>query len=358
MTGTISMTIIYGIVALLSLILIIGYCSLVRKKMITLLLIHFSVFIVNLGYFLLAISKSLEEALLANRIAYLGSVFLPLFMFMAIINVCGIKWNILPKIVLIVVSIAVFLLAASGGYLDVYYKEVSLEFVNGAARLVKEYGPLHSLYLVYLLSYFGLMIGVIVYAMIKKRGNSYILAFFWATIVLGNIGIWFVEQIIRVDFEFLSVSYVVMELLLTLVYSMTQGEVAMVTSGSEISSENIVDSELKNEKEIAMDQTFRSEEFDEEELHEEELHEEELHREERQEKELGLKKQSWEQACPELKMLTGREMEVLMLIMENKKRKDIAAELNVSENTVKKHTSHIFSKIGVANRTELFEKIK
>lgn len=353
MTGTISMAIIYGIVALLSLILVIGYCSLVQKKMITLLLIHFSVFIVNLGYFLLAISKSLEEALLANRIAYLGSVFLPLFMFMAIINVCGIKWNILPKIVLIVVSIAVFLLAASGGYLDVYYKEVSLEFVNGAARLVKEYGPLHSLYLVYLLSYFGLMVGVIVYAMIKKRGNSYILAFFLATIVLGNIGIWFVEQIIRVDFEFLSVSYVVMELLLTLVYSMTQGEVAMVTSGSEISSENIVDSELKNEKEIAMDQMLRSEEFDEE-----ELHGEELHGEERQEKELGLKKQSWEQACPELKMLTGREMEVLMLIMENKKRKDIAAELNVSENTVKKHTSHIFSKIGVANRTELFEKIK
>ena len=76
------------------------------------------------------------------------------------------------------------------------------------------------------------------------------------------------------------------------------------------------------------------------------------------ENELELKKQSWELSCPDVSKLTERELEVLMLIMENKKRKDIATELNVSENTVKKHTSHIFSKIGVTNRTELFEKIK
>ena len=51
-------------------------------------------------------------------------------------------------------------------------------------------------------------------------------------------------------------------------------------------------------------------------------------------------------------------MDVLLLILEDKKRKDIAFDLNISENTVKRHVSHIFSKLEVINRKELFEKVK
>lgn len=58
-------------------------------------------------------------------------------------------------------SLAVFLLAASGGYSDVYYKEVSLEIINGTANLVKVYGPLHRVYYMYLFLYFTLMIAAI-----------------------------------------------------------------------------------------------------------------------------------------------------------------------------------------------------
>ncbi|MBQ2764757.1 MAG: response regulator transcription factor, partial [Firmicutes bacterium] len=43
---------------------------------------------------------------------------------------------------------------------------------------------------------------------------------------------------------------------------------------------------------------------------------------------------------------------------ENKRRKDIAEILHVSENTVKKHTSHIFAKMNVANRKELLLKLE
>lgn len=40
-------------------------------------LVFTSIFVVNTGYFILSISKSLEMALWANRIAYLGSAMLP-----------------------------------------------------------------------------------------------------------------------------------------------------------------------------------------------------------------------------------------------------------------------------------------
>ena len=54
--------------------------------------------------------------------------------------------------------------------------------------------------------------------------------------------------------------------------------------------------------------------------------------------------------------LTRRETEVLCALLKNKKRKEIAEELFVTEHTVKKHTGNVFSKLGVSSREELFQK--
>lgn len=50
--------------------------------------------------------------------------------------------------------------------------------------------------------------------------------------------------------------------------------------------------------------------------------------------------------------LSLRELEVLRLIHGGLSNKEIAAELNVSLNTVKKHTTHIYGKLGVNGRTQ------
>ena len=75
---TSNMSLAYAATAVISLLLVICYCAFVRKKDFWMLLLFASVFIVNSGYFALSISKTLEEALLANRISYLGAVFLRL----------------------------------------------------------------------------------------------------------------------------------------------------------------------------------------------------------------------------------------------------------------------------------------
>jgi LuxR family maltose regulon positive regulatory protein len=50
--------------------------------------------------------------------------------------------------------------------------------------------------------------------------------------------------------------------------------------------------------------------------------------------------------------LTDRELEVLRLLAAGKPNREIAQELVVTLETVKKHASHIFDKLGVANRTQ------
>lgn len=313
MERTLNISFIYGIDAVLALLLACGYCAIVHKKEIWLIWLYFSVFVANIGYFALSISKTVEEALLANRLAYLGNVFLPLFMLMTIMKVCKVNCSKIWRGILIGLSCIVFLVAASQGYLPVYYKEVSLVFVNGMAKLQKVYGPLHSLYYLYLFAYFAIMIGVIVYAVCKKKITVYKHAMLLLVVVFFNIAIWLIEQFINWDFEFLSVSYIASELLLFLLYGMIQ------------EYEEMLSKEVKTNMSLAVPVI------------------------------------DWDdvrERCPEAATLSNREKDVFMKMLEDKKRKEIAADLCITENTVKKHVSSIFAKLDITSREELFEKLK
>jgi DNA-binding NarL/FixJ family response regulator len=62
-----------------------------------------------------------------------------------------------------------------------------------------------------------------------------------------------------------------------------------------------------------------------------------------------------EQAAPEQKHygLTRREVEVLRRIVDGCSNRDIAGQFGLSEETVKRHLSNIFDKVGVSTRLEL-----
>ena len=310
-----NLSIIYGIAAAFALLLAVGYCTMVRKKENWLIWLYFSVFIANLGYFTLSISTTLEEALLANRLAYLGCVFLPLFMLMTIMKVCKLECKKTWRMVLVGFSVITFFIAASQGYLPWYYKEVTFTRIEGIVKLHKVYGPLHALYFVYLFAYFALMIGVIIYATRRKKVATYKQAGLLAVVVLFNIAIWLVEQFVRWEFEFLSVSYIVSELLLLFLYGMIQDY-------EELLEQNVMHQQKEQPAERAVSYPMPD-----------------------------------EAAWPELKQLSSRERDVLNKILEDKKRKEIAEELFITENTVKKHTTNIFAKLKVANRAELFKKL-
>ena len=308
------MSMIYGILAGISLMLLIGYGAIVKKKEMWLLLLFASIFLVNTGYFSLSVSKTVGEALLANRIAYLGSVFLPFFMMMTIIGICRFPYKKWMVAVLICINIVVFLITASPGYTDWYYKEVVLVFVDGAAKLQKVYGPLHKMYFVYLFAYFAMMVGIIFRSVRKKCVDSPKQAVLLLVVVLLNILFWLVEQMINWDFEFLSVSYIISELLLLCLYSMLQDIEELQKQAAEQMQpvkEDIVTDEL--EKKVAY----------------------------------------WSETA----QLSPREKEVFRELLTDKKRKEIAEALCISENTVKTHTSNVFSKLEVSTRNELLEKV-
>lgn len=307
------MVFLYGIIAVVSFLVACGYFAFAHIKEKWLVLLCFSVFVANIGYFLLAISKTLDAALMANRLAYLGCVFLPLCMLAIIMEACKVKYQKKIIALLVGISMLVFLVVASQGYLDLYYSEVTLEFVNGTTKLNKVYGPLHNMYYLYLAAYFGAMIGIVAVAVAKKKITSFRQTGILVAVVLLNIVIWLVEQFIDSDFEFLSVSYIISEILLMLLYGIIYEYEALYEKME--SACRYINTTDANFETLAA---------------------------------------GWN----ELQLLSDREKEVFMKMIEDKKRKIIAEELFISENTVKKHVTSIFSKLNVSSRDELFERIR
>lgn len=212
--------IVYGIVALLSLLLLLSYFLFDKRRKPLFLMLFSCVAASNCGYFLLSICKSLAVAKLANGLSYFGGAFSMLVMLLIIYKVCQMRRRKWLMGCLIGVSVAMFALAASGDWLGLYYRSVSLEIVNGTTYLVKQYGPLHCLYALYLASYVVAMLLCIAYAAKTKRLSSPKYTIFLLVTVLLNVGVWLVEQAIDEEFEFLSVSYMVTEILLLLNYNM------------------------------------------------------------------------------------------------------------------------------------------
>ena len=309
----------YAICLIAAVGLAVAYLLMVKDKEFWLTMLYISIAVVNLGYLLISLANTVGFALFANDVAYLGSVFLSAFMFLTIVRLCGFEVKKAHVITCVSLGALMFAIVASSPMIPLYYKSVEIEMIDGAAKLVKEYGVLHPLYMVYLLGYLAAMIGTIIHSVRKKKIAKPKLAGFIAAIVCSNIMMWLFEKWLHWGYEFLSVTYIASELLLLLVYWMMQDYVHVREIPKHTATE---------QRQLGMDVAA-------------------LPIEERIARVVA--------ALPKGEMLAVREREVLELLLENKRRREIADEMHLSENTVKTYTRNLYNKLGVSSREELFK---
>jgi len=305
-----SLSIVYFVMAALSLLALFGYVFGVRKRDCWMLTLFIAVLAVNCGYAALAVSGSLDAALWANRFSYFGSVFLPLSMLMIILRVTDMKYGRWLPALLLCLGGIVFLIAASPGYFDFYYSSVGFERVNGVGKLIKEYGPLHVVYLFYLLSYMLATSCVAVYACAKKKLNSTVQVVVLNVAVFINIGVWLLEQLVEIEFEMLSVSYVISELFLLGLYMMLQEREGLVQSIKNARNTPNTSKAEYSEEDIAV-------------------------------------------FTAGLATLTPTERIIYDQYVAGKRTKDIMESQHITENTLKYHNKNIYSKLGINSRKEL-----
>ncbi len=355
-----NLSIIYVITVLLSMVLLVGYFFVAQKKDKWFILLFASVLIVNIGYLLLAVSASLQGALMANRVAYFGSVFLPFAMLMIIMDSTNVKSSRCLIGGLLIVSILVFGIAASQGILDIYYKEVSFEMVNGVGTLIKIYGPLHFLYLLYLLCYFGSMIGIIVQSSIAKKVDTVTHAVLMAIAVFINIGVWLLGQFISVPFEMLSISYIFSEVFLLGVNYVMNENKKLTEKVKTIENEQKILISNESEKKHGNESQKENNIEDKFEILEEKCSNIEKYSniEEKTVMVLDIDTEQVEMYISGVELLTKTEKIIYEAYVSRMTTKEVMAKLNITENTLKYHNKNIYSKLGVSSRKELLEIYK
>ena len=148
------MLIYYIVMAILGAINLIIYISRQDKRSNTnITVVFYLCFISNLGYLALATSNTLETALLANKICYLGGCFLLPHVLFAILQLCNYSISKRARFCLYAVSAAMYSCVLSAGYLNIYYKKVSLAHADNVSYLMKEYAFGHTLFYIALCVY-------------------------------------------------------------------------------------------------------------------------------------------------------------------------------------------------------------
>ena len=314
----------YGGIFLASLLLLPIYFLFVRKKHDEPWMFIFCVCvsIVNLGYTLIALSGTVEFALFANKVAYLGQVMLPLCMFMMISGRCGYKYNKLVTFALIGAAALMYAIILTTGHLDWYYTDATIENVAGATILKKEYGVLHPTNLIYVLSYFVGMITVLCVSFRKNKDASQIHAVGMLIIVLGNIGMWLIQKVVPWEFELLSITYLISAAGFLAVWLVLSDYIHK----SEVPPPVIVEEKAPI---IIVDSLSRAEKI-----------------------------KIIIESLPENTTLSARQMDILERILDGKSRKEIAFDLHLSENTVKTHTGMLYKALGVSGRDEIYAKFQ
>lgn len=314
------LSLVYGVVALLSTLLFIGFFLLDKRKNRRFLALFFCVAASNGGYFLLSVCNSLMVAKVANGLSYFGGAFSVLTMLHIIFDVCRMERKKWLFHLLTTVSVLVFAVAASGDWLGLYYRSVAIEIVNGTTHLVKEYGPLHSLYAIYLGVYVLLMLSCIIYSRKTKRLASTQYTVFLLVTVLLNVGVWLVEQTIKEEFEFLSVSYIVTAILLLLIYNMLW-DYGIIRPETGMVSVQMLTS--LNTKQINPGQLPPSMET------------------------------MFSDFAAKVKTLSPAERRIMVYYIDGYDIGDIPDLAFISIHTVKKHNRSIYQKLGISSRDEL-----
>ena len=211
------MRVYYAILFILSLLVAGIYAGIWRKRFSVFLTLNFSFIpIVNLGYYILASSQTVPEAILGIKISYLGG-YAHIFIMYAIFNLCNLNIKKSIKLILLGISTFFFLSSLSIGSSSIFYKSISGEIVGNNLILHKEYGILHTLYYIQILIYMVITICATIYAFRKKNDVSRCNLRYMLACEAIPVLTFFIGRLFHLKVDLLPLSYVLSEAVLLMI---------------------------------------------------------------------------------------------------------------------------------------------
>ena len=172
----------------------------------------------NGGYLSIALATDVREAILANKISYLGGCFLPMINVFLICAICNYNVSTWLRAIMYSYSFIVYAMVLTIGFDDFYYKAQFEDSYGDAFVLGHTYGPGHALFYVILYGYMVVQILLLIYSIARKRAVSR--KYLWALILLVvlNTCLFIAGRAINPAIEIMPVVYVADGWILLYVY--------------------------------------------------------------------------------------------------------------------------------------------
>lgn len=163
----------------------------------------------SLGYLTSALSTTTSEAVLANKIIYLGGCFVPPVLFFSICAVCNLKIKGWCKNLLYIFSLFVYFMVLSTGFSEIYYKKnFTLTSVYGCSVLGYEYGPGHFTFYIIIYGYIIMGVLTLIYTLHKKHTVSKKSVFTLLMLEIVNTLLFIISRVLDFSFEIMPAMYV------------------------------------------------------------------------------------------------------------------------------------------------------
>ena len=207
-------SIVLGVVMLLSMLSTFALVLFSRRGANTLeILMSVCIMISNSGYFILSCSRNIQEAVLANALAYVGGIFLPLLIVYILIDFSDSKVPTWFSVVILLINIFVFISTILTDRFPYFY--AGLQFDPGSlSPLIKEPGQIYYIRYIILAVEVGLAAFFTILTYLGKRNASFRLMVTYAGSLFGVMLVYLGTRFFGLKFEIIPFFYLICTLIL------------------------------------------------------------------------------------------------------------------------------------------------
>ncbi len=194
------------------------YMFFFRKQSNIFIFLVFIVMVVScFGHWLLGFSESTEGANVANKINYIGASFVPIFMFLALVDVCGVKIAWWIRLILISFCCIVLGLVMTVGFSPIYYETFNFVVTRGVGNYEATFGWGHNIFNAVVMSSGVLDTILIIYALRLSVSIKNIFAMFMTEMV--TLSSFLLSRLLECDTLVMPIVYVVNQWLMLYICS-------------------------------------------------------------------------------------------------------------------------------------------
>ncbi len=182
------------------------------------MMLMFIMALTNGGFLAIAVSDTVEEVMLANKIAYIGGCFaLPIMTFL-ICTVCNYNLKRWQRAVTYFYCFGIYILVITSDYHTLFYKSYGIDKMGDCTILVNEYGFGHDLYNFILYGTVIMQLWLVFHTLLKSHSVSRKNTLILISMVVVNVLAFLIVRIVARDFEIMPALYAIDGIMLLFVH--------------------------------------------------------------------------------------------------------------------------------------------